>query len=194
MTAPDLDQFGWIFGNNDASSTDCNDLTWGSENSKRSGQSKEETFMVRIRVVEGNANGTGNDYWQLFVNEADNAAGASQVLTNSSDIIITDGANLTHGEPTADLAALTDPTGTWQNGEYTESSDDSEKLDLDQAYYTDFQFAVQFTAGAKDGTTYYLFLRNSDAALTSHSAGGAQVETAAGSTMHICDCINPIFK
>jgi hypothetical protein len=178
MTVAVLDQYSWIIGDNDNATADS--CTWDTEKVKRTGQAKESPFMIRIRVDETSSNPTLSKNWQLYGYTSDTPGSATLIDTGTTTAwaqIV--GGQPTHGDGTGDIADLTDPTGSFQAGEYSES-DETEKLLLAAGDFTDFQFCLQFTTSATGSTTYYFFLRFNDAALGAHTGGGAQVETSAG--------------
>jgi hypothetical protein len=177
MTAPVLDQYSWVIGDNDNATPDS--CTWDTEKVKRTGQAKEAPFMIRIRVDETGGNPSLSKNWQLYGYTSDTPGSATLIDTGTTTAwaqIV--GGEPTHGAATGDIADLTDPTGTFQAGEYSES-DETEKLLLAAGDFTDFQFCLQFTTSATGLATYYFFVRYNDGALNAHTGGGAQVEVAA---------------
>ena len=167
MGQPFLTQVAFAWGTDDTA--DPNTNTLGVEGTDITGVVKNVKTILHILVKNTDA-ATGSKNWQLYYNTTDNPATAVQVLTTGSagTIIV-----MADGQPTdGDVITarrLSDPTGTWQNGFYTDG-DASAKLALAGTNgYTEFQFCILADNSAGDDTDYFFYLRINMAVMDAHT-------------------------
>lgn len=174
-TSSNYDLTHYVFGT-DSGTTDPDTQTFGTEDDPVIDQAKETPFFIRFQVRETGGKAGANNYWQLYYNNTNDPATASQVTTAGDGVVkvIDDPGSNIANQAAADTRVMSEWVGeTYGAGEYSDAQDDTNgKYQLDSSAtpgYTEFMWCVQFESGAGDAADYYFYPRCNDVVMDSHS-------------------------